>query len=265
MRENKMPSENLEACLAHLMQGDIFDQSLIGAISASNFKILKKMGNDQSIDVGSVGQYKVFSSSDVFSSLKGEEFIFTELKKTKGFIISSQSCDISGVDKSPTPYCMVTPVSTVSDICMYQQFPLDDSTITVNGFIKEHLWAGGDPNDFDLLMVDEGRYFSVITELLNNKLAVKKYDSIRKRLKNMLNKAFSGGEQIFCIPGDKELGLHPSIAYLDQVFIVKTGEVEAAKCRRVASLKSPFKEKFSRQQGDRIARIATAVVEKPTI
>ena len=268
-----------------LQQGDIFKLDIITPVAGDDMRLFRKNNAEHGSrifsTVGSLG--KIFTPEEVTEiiSTNGKttpyhtdpfeedpdgikEFVVTQATLTRRFIVASQTCDISGVDKpSELHFAMVLPVSTFRDLCVLTFIPLlagTESTkengpyvnSTAHNFLVQHC-----DDCTNIQNASDLEYRSHFIDTLNKWSPPKKsYLHTNKSLiKNVLGK-ITKKQMYFTINETPNLSEPMMVADLSQTFMLPIACLENQSDCRIGTLHHDLRSSFSQKFANLISRIA---------
>lgn len=261
----------IEGCKGYLQQGDIFKLKLVGTHSVADPRIVRRAdGKKITFERTPTVPVSEFPIKMGLLPEKSQEYLKTRFLTMRYFVIASQNCDISGLDRPANKNCVILPYVSYPNMFRERVFPYrkqkkggGDEVLEINvrQFIKERLWTGSS-NDFEICAEDDFKWMDLVQNLLKTEVSNKDDNEIRKRLKNMANADWLKNKGIaYQINGNKTLSVPPGYIDLENVFSIETGELLTNINERLGALKDLHREAFGQSFGARFSRVATPVVE----
>jgi hypothetical protein len=260
-----------------LSQGDIFKQSIVAPFGDYEVRILRTVDGKHGSCVFETGErFKIFDIEDLRSVLSHQDknplrtqpFQVTsdgqkELVVVYGnlfeyFIVASQTCDISGVDSTPKPFCAIVPFKTLLSFCRDEIVPVkkDGDTIfsgtiidMISKFAQEDL---SDSNEFE--------FPNKLRDFIGKWKPTKntKEHTVKSQIKGFLNNLVGNQKlAIYYIEHSPEFNVPEGFADFTQIITVPTNMLENTKEKRIAKLENSYNYDFAQRLGRFLTRIAT--------
>lgn len=278
----------------YLAQGDIFSLDLVLPFADSKKRIFRAPSGRPADRIPYEGKKGlVFSEEELlavisnlpqakqvspFDPIKadGLEMVIADAALSKFFIIASQTCDISGVDHSQRPVCVIAPIMTLASFFLSEATEAKKEDGEAGGRILDYLnqKLRDDPNvckNTDIQSRD--LYEAVLDDFgfpdyIRSVLPVwkpKKNDeqNFRGKLIGFLKEIVKNGKHsTYYLP--KRNGRSASTeripeGYIDytRLYSVPTAQLEERIDARPATILSPYKEEFAQRMSMYYSRIAT--------
>ncbi|MBN2211246.1 MAG: hypothetical protein JW709_07605 [Sedimentisphaerales bacterium] len=270
--------EDAEVCYyenpaSHLSQGDIFRIDVVGPGADFLKRIFRSAdGRHGSCVFEEECNARVFSPNELEEQLKkvergllhtdpfcsthdgNDEMVVVFAKLLKYFIIATQTCDICGRDKPPSPHAVILPVVPFAIICRTERLPLDgtEKGVTIHDFITQKCPQADDLND-----ADDMNYPEKLREAIRG-WTLNKNDPMRAivgKIKDFIGGFYKQGylhylakESIYNMP---ESGIDFSM-----IFTVPSQRLNNVKTARIATLRGDYRNQFSRAFAEYFGRIA---------
>jgi hypothetical protein len=258
----------------HLEQGDIFRVEIVAPAADEVQRIFRtKDGRHGSVVFEENCDARVFSRTELDSLLESisqtplhtepfskspdgqEEMVVVFSRLFRFFIIATQTCDICGIDKTPSEWATVFPVITLADLCKNEPLPFSrtNQVLTIHGFV--HKYCEGIEGLEDLSDMD---YVPELKKIINQ--CSKSHPSkdvqqdgrhIRSYLSDYHKPVF-----IFSLPADASFGLPESYVDFTSAFTVPTSKLLALKDSRFAKIADPYRIDFAQKFGSFFSRVA---------
>lgn len=261
---------------AFIQQGDIFRVDLVAPLADQNVRLFRSAdGRHGSVVFEEGGNGRVFAPDDLKSVLQGNqsltglhtspfeathdgqlEMVVTFANFVQFFVVVSQTCDVSGVDKEPFPVAMILRAKTLYDICRTDRLPLRGGALeTIHEFLLK------ETSDFALASASVTDYSQTLRNcLLNWAPDTNTLRETRGRIGNFLDKAMKGGSYLYYLADDRERGIPEMCVDFSCAFTVMTQQLLDLQQRRVGRIANPYRDQFAQEFGNRIGRVA---VPKP--
>ena len=260
-----------------LQQGDIFRQEVVCPVVDKVKRIFRAAdGRHGSAVFAENVPGKVFDDAELRSTLSSTtrtplhtdpfhttndghpELVVVHASLTSYFMLASQTCDISGVDKAAAPTAIILPIRTVLEICRYERLPfasMSNDALSIEEFVERNSSSGTLRSIHDAFS-----YPPALRKLLRDWMPIEKaIASDKGRIKNYLSKQlrvnwmyYLKEDSLFQVP---ECCVDFSVAYT-----VPTAKLEGLKQHRIARLGDPYRDHFAQAFASRLSRIA---VPKP--
>jgi hypothetical protein len=276
---NQSLKGHITKCENYLSQGDIFKIDLVAPM-ADTEKLIYRTVDGQHINNilpdGTNGRIfiyeellsliETFSSEQRFFPFQQTERVIVSANLLRYFIVLSQTCDISGVDHPAKPNCAIAPILTIAQHCQnkvsikYKDPKTNqENSLTVN--IPDYMNEKID-SSFKDKSSDDFAFPNYLRENLDNWSKKLKNESPEHKLinglKNSLNMIIENKKlEIYYLAQDQENGVPESYIDFCRVYTIQTVLIEKLKDKRIATLKSPYREQFARKFAEYYARIAT--------
>lgn len=266
----------------HLEQGDIFSADFVTPIASAVQRVFRSSsGQHGQVVFGGKEAGKVFSRRELEAKLASipdaqrtkthtapfsttedghPELVVTHAHLRKYFVIATQTCDISGLDKIAYPLAIVLPVQTIQDICLQELPFIPDGTCTsIHEFLRTAI-----PN-FSLSMTSSPyKYGEEIMEAVEN-WAPKTQELRQNRnvIKKALNAVRKPKGSVHYLPGDSEFDMPESIIDFTSAYTVTRESLLRMAGKRVARINSPWREQFAQNFANFFGRVATPATSRP--
>lgn len=260
-----------------LQQGDIFRQEVVCPIVDTVKRIFRSVdGRHGSTVFAENVPGKVFDDAELKSTLAATtrtplhtapfhttndghpELVVVHASLTSYFILASQTCDISGVDKAASPTAIILPIRTVLEICRYERLPfasMSNELLSIEEFIERNASI----NTLRSIQ-DAFSYPAALRKLLQEwNPSGKAVASDKSRIKNYLGKQLKGG-WIYYLKDDSAFQVPECCVDFSVAYTVPTARLEGLKGHRIARLGDPYRDHFAQAFASRLSRIA---VPKP--
>ncbi len=178
------------------------------------------------------------------------------------FVIASQTCDISGMDKPAQLWATILPVVTLAAMCRQESIPMgpQEALRTIDSVVREHC-----PNSEQLERASDADYGMTIRLLVDewlNSAAAKESKILSRRIKNFLNDYHKAG---YMHPLRDNIQLRVPESYVDftAAFSVPRSKLLALRNHRIATIASPYREDFSHRFATFYSRVALPAPMRP--
>ncbi len=292
MSDQNKQEQHIVAYKGYLSQGDIFRIDLVAPMADPERTIFRTEDGRHASAVkvdGSDG--KIFSYDElleVIEALPPAERLLPFQRTTDGkfekvlvyadvleyFIILSQTCDISGLDKQANPTCTIAPVATLAQHFQgrtsFSWRPLsanqnESQTVSIPDYISERF----DPTFRDMVSNDL-EFPAYLRRSLGEwrKKAKKKpqENSFLSKIKGSLN-TILGNEPLYMYYVLPSIQHEVPESYVDfcRIYTLSTSIVEGMKNKRLATLGPQFREEFAQRFANYYGRIATPYPMRGTL
>jgi len=266
----------------YLQQGDIFRVQIVAPDADETQRIFRAGdGRHGSVVFDERCEARIFSRSEIENLLANstrtllhtdpfrktpdgsEEMVVVFARLMRYFVLVSNTCDISGLDREPTPYATILPVRTLYDICTQEprNFPNTQENTTIHNFISKHYSSGAQ----SLQDAKELRYGTVVKQTLKSWIKTKPNKNVledARFLQNFLFEYYKKG-YLHSLPEDNILGVPESCVDFTSVFTIPTSKLLEIKANRFVRIADKYLEAFAKHFGDFFARIATPKPMRP--
>lgn len=264
----------------YLQQGDIFCQDVVTPVVDTQKRIFRtEDGRHGSIVFADGVPGKVFDEEDLKRQLTTcvrtplhtdpfaltadghPELVIVHAHLTSYFILATQTCDVSGVDKAAFPTAIILPVFTVRDVCRYQRLPfpaLDGQMMSIEDFFERHASEKGLS-----LENDSFRYPEILRKIIAAwKPPTKPLEESRNRIRNYLSKMNEKG-WMYYLQQAVEFQVPESYVDFSVAYTVPTRRLNELRDSRVARIADPYRDQFAQSLANSLARIAVPATMKP--
>lgn len=281
---NQKPKDHIVKCEDYLSQGDIFRIDLVAPMADIDISIFRTVDGRHTDNIDPDGvKGRIFNYEELLSlietlppdqrlfpfqrtSNEKYEKVLVSADLLKYFIVISQTCDISGVDHPAKPICTIAPIITIAQHCQnrvsipYKDQKNNQETLLIVS-IPDYMSDKFDHSFKDRLS-DDFTFPEYIRENLDNWSKKAKNGSSEQKLlsglKNSLNTIMGNKRlDIYYIAPDKENKVPESYIDFCRLYTITMVLMESLKDKRIAMLKSPYREEFAKKFADYYARIAT--------
>lgn len=263
-----------------LQQGDIFRQDVVTPVVDTQKRIFRtEDGRHGSVVFSDGVNGKVFDEEDLkkqldscartplhtnpfeFTQDNHPELVVVHAHLTSYFVLATQTCDVSGVDKPAFPTAIILPVVTVRDVCRFQRLPfpsLDDQIMSIEDFFE----ANADAKNLRLES-DPFHYPELIRTILAEwQPPTKRIEECRNRIRNFLSGMHKKDWMHFLQQGG-EFQVPESYVDFSVAYTVPTRCLNDLKCSRIARIADPYRDQFAQAFAHTLARIAVPSPMKP--
>jgi len=266
---------------SYLQQGDIFRIDLVAPAADEVQRIFRtKDGRHGSLVFEENCDGRVFGRKELDKLLESapqagfytkpfhltpdgqEEMVVVFARLFRYFIIATQTCDISGKDKSPQDWATILAVITLADLCRTETFPFSATgqLMTIHDFVKTYCDRSDefeDTSDMDYAP-NLRQIVADSAKLATNKKVLQDIRHLKNYLSSYYNKIF-----MFSLPADSEFALPESYVDFTSAFTVPTSKLLALQSRRFATIVDPYRIEFAKRFGEFFARVALPKPMRP--
>src|SRR5258708_4287988 len=145
----------------YLQQGDIFRQDIVIPIADTEKRIFRaEDGRHGSVVFSDGVNAHVFAEDELRVRLQGcertplhtdpfaithdghPELVVVHSRLSSYFVIATQTCDVSGVDRKASSTAIILPIITVHEICRHERIPFDSfGEMTILEFLEKNAEA----------------------------------------------------------------------------------------------------------------------------
>jgi len=267
----------------YLSQGDIFKIDIVGPIADEVKRIFRTTdGQHGSVFFEGNSEAKIFSQEDLLNFLGNisrtdlhtdpftntqdgqAEMVVVPAELFEYFIIATNTCDISGIDRPAQPTTTILPVITLARMCKRTKLPSlrsSDTPISIHSFIIKYC-----PDGHRLESTNELDYSKVarltIKGLIESNPSTKLLEDSR-RIKNFLRVYYDKG-YMFSLPQSPKYNLPESYVDFTTVLTVPTNKVLSIQQFRFVRISERYCDNFARKFGDFFSRLAFRVEMRPS-
>lgn len=260
-----------------LQQGDIFRQEVVCPTVDTVKRIFRASdGRHGSVVFAENVSGKIFDESELRSTLTATtrtplhtdpfhttsdghpELVVVHGTLTSYFILASQTCDVSGIDKAALPTSIILPIRTVLEICRYEKLPfasMDNEALSIEEFVERNSLNKNLRSINDAFSYPDAMRKLLLEWTPTNKSVA----SDKGRVKNYLEKQLKTN-WMYYLQADSTFGVPESCADFSVAYTVPTARLASLKDGRIARLGDPYRDQFAQAFATRISRIA---VPKP--
>lgn len=170
------------------------------------------------------------------------------------FVVATQTCDISGLDKPPLDAAIVLPVQTVQDMCLTTllEFTSEGGKLTIHEFLVRNI-----PGVELHSMLGPAEYGRAIRQALAGWIpADKKILQDRNRVANLLKQMLKSKIGVYYLSGSETFDLPESIIDFTAAYTMQREVLLRNRTARVARIASPMREDFAHRFAHFISRVA---------
>ena len=267
----------------HLEQGDLFALDLVTPLATQTQRILRtKDGRHGRLVFDGVGEGRLFERAELDQLLvdmdatkrtaehtppfgvapNGEpELVVAPANLRRYFVVATQTCDISGLDKRPLEAVIVLPVQTVQDMCLTTrlEFTSESGKLTIHEFLVRNI-----PGVELHSMLDPSEYGKVARQALAGWApGDKKHLQDRNRVANLLKQMLKSKTGVYYLAGSTSYDLPESIIDFTAAHTIQRDVLLQNRSSRIARLASPVREDFAQRFAHFISRVALSAASGP--
>lgn len=267
----------------HLEQGDLFALDLITPLATQTQRILRtKDGRHGRLVFEGAGEGRLFERAELDQLLLGTEagsrtadhtppfgvapngepeLVVAPANLRRYFVIATQTCDVSGLDKQPLDAAIILSVQTVQDMCLTTQleFTSEGGKLTIHEFLLRNI-PGAELHS-KLNPSEYGRAFR--QALTGWTPADKNHLQDRNRIANLLKQMLKSKTGVYYLAESTAFDLPESIIDFTAAYTIQREVLLQNRSSRVGRIASPTREDFAQRFAHFISRVALPAAPTP--
>jgi len=266
----------------HLEQGDIFASDFVMPIASQAQRIFRTVSAQHGqLALRGTESGRVFARDELEDALaslhEGQktamhtapftltadghpELVVTHAELRKYFVIATQTCDISGVDKPQLPVAIVLPINTLQDECRRPlPFRNESARMSIHDFLLKNV-----PN---CTLRDVSSPYEYGTRLLDTVAAWSPSDQHQRESRNIIKKVLERARKsttsVFYLHEDSDFNMPESVIDFTSAYTVTTDSLARILTKRIARINNPWREHFAHSFANFIGRVAVPALPQP--
>ena len=191
-----------------------------------------------------------------------QELVVAPAHLRRYFVIATQTCDVSGLDKQPLDAAIVLPVQTVQDMCLTTrlEFTSEGGKLTIHEFIVRNI--PGVELHSELRPSDYGR--AIRQSLAGWTPSDKKHLQDRNRVANLLKQMLQSKTGVYYLADSAAFELPESVIDFTAAYTIQREVLLQNRSRRIGRIASPVREDFAQRFAHFISRVALPAAPGPS-
>lgn len=268
----------------HLEQGDLFALDLVTPLATQTQRIFRtKDGRHGRLVFEGAGEGCLFERAELEQLLAGmeagartadhtppfgvapngePELVVAPAYLRRYFVIATQTCDVSGLDKQPLDAAIVLPVQTVQDMCLTTrlEFISEEGKLTIHEFLVRSI-----PELEICSTLEPSEYGSAIRQALAGWTPTdKKISQDRNRVANLLKQMLKSKMGVYYLAQSEAFDLPESIIDFTAAYTIQREVLQKNRSSRIARIATPAREDFAQRFAHFISRVALPAAPGPS-